>query len=168
MREGLLKAGVHLRGSWSWSYRDGKENRISFEVDTLDLASPFVRLSYTSTRARTEERESLDYAVELTTTQPRYGGLRWWFVCPLVVRGCPCERRVGKLYLRPGGRYFGCRICHDLTYHSAQTHDKRVDALRRNPELLDAILEDVKSAPFPALVLALKAIRWPDREDRRP
>lgn len=49
--------------------------------------------------------------VWLTATRPRFGGLRWWFVCPLVVKGRSCKRRVGKLYLPPHGRYFGCRHC---------------------------------------------------------
>jgi hypothetical protein len=159
MREGILKAGVHLRGSCRWTYGDGRENSITYAVDTLDPACPVVQLSYTSTRAGTQERESLDYPVELTSTRPRYGGLRWWFVCPLVVRGCTCERRVGKLYLPPGGRYFGCRLCCRLTYHSTQTHDSRVSRLRRNPALLAAMMEDPEGASVGQLILAMKALR---------
>jgi hypothetical protein len=60
------------------------------------------------------------YAVEVTSTVPRFGGLRWWFVCPLSVNGNECGRRVGKLYLPDGARYFGCRRCHDLVYRSSQ------------------------------------------------
>jgi hypothetical protein len=149
MRERILRPSVHLRGSWRWVYHSGKESSISHEVNTLDRVCPFVRLSYTLTRAGTEEGESLNYSVDLTTTRPRYGGLRWWFVCPLIVNGCPCERRVGKLYLAPGSRYFGCRHCYRLTYTSAQTHDGRVSRLRRNPALLAAS----------QLILALKALR---------
>src|SRR5262249_13398702 len=141
-----------------WAYRDGRENSISYEVNTLDPARPFVRLSYTLTHADTKERESLAYRVELTTTRPRFGGVRWWFVCPLVVRACPCERRVGKLYLPPGGRYFGCRHCYDLTYHSTQTHDGRVSRLRRNPELLAALMENLQGASVQQLILAMKAL----------
>src|SRR5262249_6137709 len=148
MREGILKAGVRRQGGWRWVCHGGRESSISYEVDTRGPGCPFVRLSYTLTRRATQEKEALDYRVRLTTTRPRFGGLRWWFVCPLVVDGQPCERRVGKLYLPPGGRYFGCRHCYGLTYHSAQTHDRRVDALRRNPELLEATLEDPKRAPF--------------------
>jgi hypothetical protein len=48
--------------------------------------------------------------VPLQTTRPYYGGLRWWFTCPL------CNRRVGKLYLPDAARYFGCWHCHDLVY----------------------------------------------------
>jgi len=38
----------------------------------------------------------------------------------LTVNGVACNRRVGKLYLPPGGRYFGCRACYDLAYRSSQ------------------------------------------------
>jgi hypothetical protein len=158
MREGILKAGVRRSGSWRWVYHSGEEHSISYEVDTLDRPSPFVRLWYTMTHAATKEQESLDYRVVLTTTRPRYGGLRWWFICPLIVGGRPCERRVGKLYLPPGARYFGCRHCHELTYTSAQTHDKRVDALRRNPELLFAMANDPEAHSLSNLALLLKAI----------
>ena len=60
----------------------------------------------------------MDYRVRLVTTTPTYGGLRWWFICPLVINGVECNRRVRKLYLY--GRYFGCRHCHNLTYRSSQ------------------------------------------------
>jgi hypothetical protein len=161
MREGILKTGVRRSGSWRWVYHSGEEHSISYEVNTLDQAPPSVRLSYTLTQAATKERESLDYRFVLTTTRPRFGGLRWWFVCPLILGGRPCGRRVGKLYLPPGARYFGCRHCHELTYTSVQTHDKRVDALRRNPALLAALVNGPGSS-FTHLMLALKAIRIPE------
>jgi hypothetical protein len=76
-----------------------------------------------------------------------------------MVSGQACNRRVGKLYFPPGGRYFGCRHCYCLTYRTVQEHDKRVDALRKNPTALNAILAD----PAPHLlsgraVLAMKAL----------
>ena len=37
---------------------------------------------------------------------------------PLCRAGRPCGRRCGKLYLPPGGTYFGCRVCYDLSYAS--------------------------------------------------
>ena len=93
----------------------------------------------------------------VTTTRPRFGGLRWWFVCPLLVDGVACRRRVGKLYLPPRARYLGCRHCHQLTYRSCQEHDKRVDALRRDPEALAAILNNLEGASLQQLALAIKA-----------
>jgi hypothetical protein len=158
VREGILKAGVQRWGGWRWVYHDGRENSIGYEVDTLDQATPFVRLFYTLTHPQTKEQVPLDYRVALTTTRPRYGGLRWWFVCPLAAGGCPCGRRVAKLYLPPRGHYFGCRHCHDLTYRSAQTHDGRVSRLRRNPKMLEALLENLQGASLTQLGLALKAM----------
>lgn len=49
-----------------------------------------------------------------------FGGVRWWFTCPLTLSGVRCYRRVGKLCLPPGAVYFGCRHCHHLTYRSCQ------------------------------------------------
>jgi hypothetical protein len=79
-------------------------------------------------------------------------------VCPLLVQGQACNRRVAKLYLPPSSRYFGCRYCQDLTYTSAQEHDKRVDTLRRNPEALLALMDDPKALGTSQLLLALKAL----------
>jgi hypothetical protein len=121
-REGILKAGVRLSGSWRWLYASGRENSINYEVLTIDMVRPLLRLSYSQSRPGTEQRESMDYDVALTTSRPRFGGLRWWFVCPLTVNGRPCHRRCGKLYLH--GCYFGCRTCHGLTYTSSQESRK--------------------------------------------
>jgi hypothetical protein len=53
-----------------------------------------------------------------------------WFQCPLMVNGSACNRRVGRLYLPPGARFFGCRACHLLSYQSSQTahRDERMFA----------------------------------------
>jgi hypothetical protein len=88
----------------------------SREVDN-DLV--VLRLRYTVTR-RNGEAVDVDEPVVLRTTPSAVGGKRWWFVCPLVVGGRVCHRRVGKLFLPPSARYFGCRRCHDLTYTSCQ------------------------------------------------
>jgi hypothetical protein len=159
MREGILRANVFASGTWQWTYASGKGFTINYMADTCEPAEPFVRLSYSWVRPSSPEPQSADYRVDLTTTFPRFGGLRWWFVCPLIVGGRPCERRVGKLYLPPGARYFGCRRCHKLTYTSCQEHDKRVDAFRRNPELLDAMLDNLKGASVTQLGLTLKALK---------
>jgi hypothetical protein len=78
------------------------------------------------------EEAKLDYSIRLVTTRPHLGGMRWWFICPLMVNGRPCRRRVAKLY--GNGKYFGCRTCKGLTYKSAkEAHQgQRVEkALRR-------------------------------------
>ncbi len=130
-REGALRAGVRAFGTCNWSYPGGGGFTVNFRVDTLDPSRPAMRLSYSWVWKATKRQDSADYLVRLTTTRPRFGGLRWWFVCPLVANGVPCGRRAGKLYLPPGGRYFGCRLCHGLTYTSCQESHKYDAAFRR-------------------------------------
>lgn len=130
VREGILKAGVHLKGSWRWTYRSGGECSIGYEVRTLDMGRPLLFLSYSWKEPDSGRKEPVAYPVSLATTRPRFGGLRWWFICPLSRNGWSCNRRVGKLYLPPGARYFGCRRCYDLTYTSCQESHKS-DALYR-------------------------------------
>ena len=55
--------------------------------------------------------------------------------------GVPCDRRVLRLYLPPGGQMLGCRDCYDLRHQSCQTHDKRVDRLAKDLRLLRLALE---------------------------
>ncbi len=93
-------------------------------MNTADLSCPAVQLSYSWVRSGRQEPEYAAYEVQLTTTPQRFGGVRWWFLCPLLVFGRPCDRRVGKLYLPGDGRYFGCRQCHELTYTSCQESHK--------------------------------------------
>jgi hypothetical protein len=154
-REGILRAGVHQTDSWRWVYQSGRECSIGYEVFTQDMAQPLLRLSFSCTARG--QAGPMGYHVRLATTRRRFGGLRWWFLCPLSVNGRHCCRRVGKLYLPPGSKYFGCRHCHDLTYQSAQEHDKRADLLRRHPELIDAVLDGTPNATM--LGLGLKALR---------
>ena len=82
----------------------------------MDMHCPWLQLWYEIVRTQ----EEIEYAIALQTTRLHSGGRRWWFTCPLIINGDACERRVGKLYLPPGARYYGCRHCYDLTYTSCQ------------------------------------------------
>jgi hypothetical protein len=127
------------QGTLRWtSQATGKVvSSVGFATRTPREGRMFFVLQYRITRTG----EAVDLPIELQTTRPHLGGVRWWFTCPLAA-GRPCDRRVGKLYLPPGGKYFGCRRCHNLTYRSAQEHDKRLDALLRNPQELGALWEE--------------------------
>ncbi len=48
----------------------------------------------------------------LTSSEPHYGGRRWWLTCP------QCRRRVRKIYWSAGCPNFRCRKCRDLAYRS--------------------------------------------------
>lgn len=54
--------------------------------------------------------------VEVVWVPCRFGGCRPFFICPAVVDGRACRRRVPRLY--QGGRYFACRRCYGLVYTS--------------------------------------------------
>lgn len=86
-----------------------------------------ITLSY---RWRTHDSDWQD--VEQTVSihwQPcRYGGHRAYFVCPGVVNGMVCARRVAKLYC--AGRYYLCRHCYRLTYASRK-EDRWDRAMRK-------------------------------------
>jgi hypothetical protein len=129
VRKGILKAGVHQMAVCTWKYRGGAESSIGIDVMTQDMGQPSVVLFYTHTTG--EEPRQEQYKVRLTTTVPRFGGIRWWFLCPMISEEFPCDRRVGKLYLPPGRHYFGCRHCHRLSYTSCQ-ESRKYQALYRH------------------------------------
>jgi len=139
------------RGTLTWG--DGKT--ASFRVE-LRGGEPGVCLTYRP--ERDAEESPRDYFVRLVTTSPPVGGVRWWFVCPLVVNGRPCRKRVSKLYLPPGADFFGCRTCYGLTYRSAQEHNRRVTAFLKDPERLVGTLTNFFENPgtgrFPSSALS--------------
>ncbi len=127
-------------GTWRWSdSRTGETvSTVGFEVDTLRNSSfSWLRLHYKINRTE----EVVDYRIRLQTTPPHYGGLRWWFTCPIL----GCGRRIAKLYLPPGGRYFGCRHCYQLTYKSAQEHDPRWSRLLEDPDAFERMIASLKA-----------------------
>lgn len=79
-----------------------------------------VNLSYKLIRTG----EVSNYPVLLASTAQPKGSIRYWFQCPL--RGC--GRMVAKLYLPTGAKYFGCRLCYNLTYESCN-ESRRSDSL---------------------------------------
>ncbi len=105
----MLKAG-HTATVITWVMKNtGKESRITLEVNMT--SEPYARFTY-SISDREGNSTSYDLEVSLVTTPCNFGGVRYWFACPM------CSRRVGGLYLAPGERYFMCRKCNNLTYHS--------------------------------------------------
>jgi hypothetical protein len=119
-REGCLLAG--WSGGWQWS-RDGEK----IASITLRAEHDRLHLSY-RVRARGDEWQDVEEAVHITRVVCRFGGVRPYFVCPGVVDGTACGRRVAKLY--GAGRYFVCRHCYRLSYAS-QSEGEWDRAVRR-------------------------------------
>jgi hypothetical protein len=88
----------------------------------------------------------LQYIVKTSSSPCRYGGRRYSFICPLVRNGVPCSKRVRKLLLPPGARYFGCRACYGLCYESSRSHNSHLDHLLRLPiqEFRQVLCDDAR------------------------
>lgn len=114
-KHGYLDGG-YRRGSIKWVYGlSGNESSIGFTITTKSQnEEDHIRLQYTHTDKWSGKKESLDYKVQLTTTPCNYGGMRYWFICPLSKNERYCDRRVGVIY--GIGKWFGCRHCGDICY----------------------------------------------------
>ena len=115
-------------GGGTLTFRGGRWGELAVEVrlDTTDPAAPSTELSHDT---RDEPTERIEYRVRLTATRPRYGGERWWFVCP------SSGRRAFKVLLPNGGRYFLSRAAYGLAYQVT-----REDALSRHLRRAQRIL----------------------------
>ena len=101
-------------GKFTWTWAGDNTASVGYLV-TWESGGPRVTLHY-----RRQDEKDIRVPIRLQTTPTNFDGERWWFTCPLIVGGESCGRRVGKVYLPPGARYFGCRQCHELTYRSCQ------------------------------------------------
>jgi hypothetical protein len=119
VRKKALVIGARTSGTWGWSYPgEGAHATISYDADASDPDNAWLRLYYRV------NGDPVDYKIRLVTTNPNYGGLRWWFICPIVRFDGGPPRRVEKLYLPCGAKYFGSRGAYGLTYTSCQESGK--------------------------------------------
>lgn len=108
LRTGKAREGAHFRGSLSWNRAGHEAGSIGYVAAMDEPGRERLELSYTNTRQREAKKER--QIVHLTHTVPNYGGKRWWMICPI------SGRRVGKLYLPPGGDVFASRQAWRLGY----------------------------------------------------
>ena len=138
-REGCLRAG--WAGSWQWT-RDGEQ------VASINLRAEHDRLHLTyRVRIGGGDWEDVAETVRIVRVACRFGGARPYFICPGVVNGVPCGRRVAKLH--GPGRYFLCRHCYRLA-HASQSEGELDRALRRANKIRQRLGGDPgMAAPFP-------------------
>jgi hypothetical protein len=123
-----LFPGTRRQVSWV----DKQENIKSSVSLWLGEDYKSVQLTYeVSPRTEDAESEFVSYSVPILNMPCHYGGQRFFFVCPLTTDGRYCGRRVAKLYLPRGAKYFGCRHCYDLSYDSRQTSREGIVGLVR-------------------------------------
>ena len=84
----------------------GEALHIRYVADLTDAANPHLRLTF---RAAGKQQEQV---ISLDATKPRYGGARYWFLCPVT------GERVRCLYLTRDVDAFASRAVHGLSYRS--------------------------------------------------
>jgi hypothetical protein len=108
MRRGMAHEGSDYRGTLNWTCGDNPSGSIGYRADMSEQGRERLELTYT--RESGDDSERVNQTIQLTFTQPNYGGKRWWMICSY--RGV----RVGKLYLPPGGDRFTSRNAWRLGY----------------------------------------------------
>jgi hypothetical protein len=137
---GCLRPGYW--GSWEWKQDGERVAWIQFRQEGDRLV-----LSY-RVRRHGGEWQDVEQPTLIAWTPCRFGGARPYFVCPGVVNGIACGRRVAKLY--GAGIYFLCRHCYRLAYAS-QREDRYDQALRRANNIRMRLGgEPGTESPFPA------------------
>ena len=138
-REGCLRGG--WMGGWQWS-RDGEQ------VASINLRSDHDRLHLTyRARIGSGEWEDVTESIRIVRLPRWFGGTRPFFICPGVVNGTVCGRRVAKLH--GPGRYFLCRHCYRLA-HASQSESAWDRTLRRANKTRQRLGGNAGTAsPFP-------------------
>jgi hypothetical protein len=138
-REGCLRAG--WRGIWEWK-RNGE--RIAWIA--MRAEEDWIVLNY-NYRRYGDDWQSVEEQVPIIRVPCRFGGSRPYFLCPGVINGVACGRRVGKLY--GAYKYFLCRHCYRLAYGS-QSEGEWDRSLRRANKIRMRLGGDPGMAsPFP-------------------
>ena len=105
-RAGCLRAGWAGEGQWG----DGEQGA------SIHLRAEPGRLHLSYRVCVAGAWEDVAETVDIVRVPCRFGGTRPYFLCPGVVGGVACGRRVAKLY--GPGRHLRCRRCHRLVYGS--------------------------------------------------
>lgn len=127
VRAEVIRSRTRVTGEMTFQFY-GDDLRISFETSVVNRWNNWIRLQYEMFDYWTGERRDIDDKVYLVASQPRFGGQRWWFLCPRE------NRRVRMLYLPLGGHHFRSRQAWRLAYASQRetAYDR---AIRRSHKL---------------------------------
>ena len=107
-RQGSLRPGA--AGSLQWSCNGKRVSSVGFRMEGNQLT-----LNYRH-RSSGGEWENIKEPIHVVRNPCRFGGTRPFFICPGVVNGVVCGRRVVMLYAY--SNYYFCRKCYRLKYSS--------------------------------------------------
>lgn len=111
-RKRCLQDGGSLTGGvLTWSSNGNPIAKIGFSYDLTDAEYAWLKLSFTLTPYGGQPQQ-IEQRITLSSTNPNYGGRRWWMLCPVT------GERVAKMHMPPGGGKFASRNAWRLGYHS--------------------------------------------------
>ena len=115
---GVLHRGPSMVWTCRWHEGDA-ESSISYQlVRNPHDKSMKLRLRYKVHPDGKRPLSNMDYTVAIKTSLSYKRKPWFWFVCPLVINGKACNRRVRNLYFLPHSDYFGCKHCRDMMVRS--------------------------------------------------
>lgn len=100
-----------VTGRWTWSSSGQSVAAVRYTFLPIGGSSAELMLDYSL--AGIPKAQTL----QLTTTRPHFGGMRWWFVCPAFARA-GTRRLVRCICLPSGASAFASRAAHRLNYQS--------------------------------------------------
>jgi hypothetical protein len=144
---------VDARGELYWGGKEDPDSWLKWRTEGETTVNgedrpERVRFIYTTTykrNGREVEKNRVNYAVPVDYTEPNYGGVRPWFICP------ECTTRRRKLYLprKRGYTRYLCRECYDLVYTSSRSSGNEIDRARQRYKKAFAKADAENRAPHP-------------------
>jgi len=112
VRDGSIPSRGWTTGTREWisARTNDPVSSIGYEINTGNPDNMWMRVHYTATIRG--EKHDMDYKITITTTEPHYGGRRFWFICPHT------GARAAVLYCPPGSKWFASRKAYNLKYFS--------------------------------------------------
>jgi hypothetical protein len=150
-RQGFLRPGAVTKGFQSWSYVATGEESGSVGV-TVNLENPEFGLVTVRFLLNGDPRVQ---EISLESRRMRYGGWRYYFLCPHDQRRCEVMPMIGSV--------FASRQAHRVTYQS-QSNDQ-VSRLREKASKLEKQLWAKDGKPKPRGVRQQRLIEAWDRTD---
>lgn len=106
-----LQRGGFGSGAWNWSIDGERIGSIGYRMQGFFGDRLTMQLNFSVTGRPVQQ------TITAVQTRPNYGGVRWWFLCPVASRAGR-ELRVRCLFKPPGQALFASRIAHSLNYES--------------------------------------------------
>lgn len=140
----FARGATRFFGTWAWWRNGERRGTIDYTVEREGKERARMTLRYAN------DGEAMEYAFSLVGEPCRFGGLRWFAICPRT------WLKVAKLYMPPGAKHFWARKAWRMAYRS-----QNVSAgFERLCNQRDRLLFQKLKSDDPELPLKPKRMRW--------